>query len=232
MSFFKDLENTDEIVEEEKTEEVEEVKAEEAEDDDLVEIEEAAEENKAEEEEIDSSLLTNLFDENIVDDISTEEFEEEEDEEEESGEEQCTIITKGTTINGNIVSDSSLNIMGKVNGDIECMGKLTITGTVAGNSVASDVYVNAKRLEGNIESEGSIKVGLGTIVIGDMKGTSAVIGGAVKGEIDVKGPVILDSTAIIKGNINAKSVQINSGAVLEGFCKLSYADVDIEHIFD
>lgn len=145
---------------------------------------------------------------------------------------QVTVITKGTTINGSIVSDCSLNVMGTINGDIECIGKLTISGCVVGNSVASDVYVNAKRLDGNIDSEGTVKIGLGTVVVGDIKAGSAVIAGAVKGELDIKGPVIIDSTAIIKGNVKAKSVQMNNGAVLEGFCSLTYADVDIDEIFE
>ena len=114
-------------------------------------------------------------------------------------EDEVTIITKGTTIEGNISSVGSLEIMGSINGDVECLGKLTITGTVTGNSTASEIYVNTERLEGSLTSEGSIKVGLGTVIIGDINATSGVIAGAVKGEIDIKGPVVIDSTAIIKG---------------------------------
>jgi len=51
-----------------------------------------------------------------------------------------------------------------------------------------------------------------------------VIAGAVKGDIDVHGPVILDSSAIIMGNIKSKSVQINNGALIEGMCSQCYAD--------
>ena len=143
-----------------------------------------------------------------------------------------TVITKGTTINGSIISDCSLDVMGTINGDIECLGKLTISGKVTGNSLASEIVVNTDRLEGSVVSEGSVKVGLGTIIIGDITATSAVFAGAVKGEIDVKGPVVLDSTAIIKGNIKAKSIQMNNGAVMDGFCSLSYADLQIDDIFE
>ncbi|MCH5272565.1 MAG: polymer-forming cytoskeletal protein [Lachnospiraceae bacterium] len=143
-----------------------------------------------------------------------------------------TVITKGTTINGSIISDCSLDVMGTINGDIECLGKLTISGKVKGNAVASEVYVNTDRLEGSIMSEGSVKIGLGTVVIGDISAASGVIAGAVKGEIDIKGPIVIDSTAIIKGNVKAKSVQMNNGAVLEGFCSLSYAAVEIDTIFE
>ncbi len=146
--------------------------------------------------------------------------------------EGITVITKGTTINGSIISDCSLDVMGTINGDIECLGKLTISGKVTGNAMAAEVYVNTDRLEGNITSEGCVKIGLGTIIIGDIVATSGVIAGAVKGEIDIKGPVVIDSTAIIKGNVKAKSVQMNNGAVLEGFCSLAYASVEIDNIFE
>ena len=143
-----------------------------------------------------------------------------------------TVITKGTTINGSIVSDCSLEVMGTINGDIECLGKLTISGKVTGNSLASDVVVNTDRLEGSIVSEGNVKIGHGTVVIGDITATSAEFAGAIKGEIDVKGPVVLDSSAIIKGNIKAKSIQMNNGAVMDGFCSLSYAELQIDEIFE
>ena len=145
--------------------------------------------------------------------------------------EGVTVITKGTTINGSIISDCSLDVMGTINGDIECLGKLTISGKVTGNAMAAEGYVNTDRLEGNITSEGTVKIGLGTVIIGDITASSGVIAGAVKGEIDVKGPVVIDSTAIIKGNVKAKSVQMNNGAVLEGFCSLAYASVEIDDIF-
>jgi len=43
---------------------------------------------------------------------------------------------------------------------------------------------------------------------------------------------VIDSTAIIKGNIKAKSVQVNNGAVIDGYCSLAYADVDLDNIFE
>lgn len=145
---------------------------------------------------------------------------------------EVTVISKGTTINGSISSDGSLDIMGNITGDVECLGKLSITGKIKGNSSAGEVYVNTERLEGSVTSEGSIKIGLGTVVIGDIVATSGVIAGAVKGEIDVNGPIVVDSTAIIKGNIKAKSVQINNGAVIEGSLSLSYSAVDVDNIFE
>lgn len=141
-------------------------------------------------------------------------------------------ITKGTTITGNIDSTGSINVFGKVIGDISCLGKASVTGTVVGKTKADEVYANNAKIEGNIESDGCVKIGNGSIIIGSISATSAVIGGAVKGDIDVKGPVIVDATAVVKGDIRSRSVQINNGAVIDGRCSQCYADIDFETLFD
>jgi len=70
-----------------------------------------------------------------------------------------------------------------------------------------------------------------SLPIGDIAASSCVVAGAVKGNLDVNGPVVVDSTAVIKGNISSKGIQINSGAVIDGFCALPYASVDIDSFF-
>lgn len=143
-----------------------------------------------------------------------------------------TTITSGTTIRGGISSDGSLEVMGVITGDVECQGKVSIIGQVSGNVIASEVYVSTQRLEGSLSSEGTVKIGVGTVIIGDIDATSAYIAGAVKGDIDVNGHVEVDSTAIIKGNIKAKSIQVNNGAVVDGYCSLNYAGVNLDDFFD
>ena len=44
--------------------------------------------------------------------------------------------------------------------------------------------------------------------------------------------MIIDSSAIISGDIKSKSVQINNGATIDGRCSQCYADVNMESIFD
>lgn len=144
---------------------------------------------------------------------------------------KLTVISKGTVINGSIVSDGSLEVHGTVNGDISCLGKLTLSGAVKGESNASEIYVNTDRVEGGIVSKGAVKIGSGTVVVGNISASSCVVAGAVKGDFDVNGLVIVDSTAVIKGNINSKGIQINNGAVIDGYCSLSYATVDIDSYF-
>ena len=145
---------------------------------------------------------------------------------------ETSSVTAGMTINGDVVSEGSLDLIGCVNGNIDILGKLNVTGYINGNSKAAEIYADNAKINGEISSEGAVKIGASSVVIGNICATSAVIAGAVKGDIDVKGPVILDTSAIVMGNIKSKSVQINNGAVIEGMCSQCYAEVNPISFFD
>ena len=141
------------------------------------------------------------------------------------------IITAGMKITGNLESVGSIEVQGQIVGDVNCNGKLVVTGVVNGNSSSSEFFADAAKIEGEVVTTGTAKVGVGSVIIGNITATSAVIAGAVKGDIDVNGPVVVDTSAVVMGNIKSRSVQINNGAVIEGFCSQSYADVDMSSVF-
>ena len=145
---------------------------------------------------------------------------------------ETSVITGGMIVNGDVESEGSLDVVGKVNGDVTIKGKLNVTGHIIGNSEAKEVFAENAKITGNVTSESSVKIGAGTVIVGNISAFSAAIAGAVKGDIDVHGPVILDSTAIVMGNIRSKSVQINNGAALEGVCSQAYAEVSPTAFFD
>lgn len=150
----------------------------------------------------------------------------------ETASDEKSVITEGMTINGDIVSRGSMDVLGSIIGNIDILGKLDVSGNVQGNSKAAEVYAENAKIVGEVHSMGSVKIGQSTVIIGDITASSAVIAGAIKGDIDVKGPVILDTSAIVMGNIKSKSVQINNGAVVEGLCSQCYADVNPSAFFD
>ena len=145
---------------------------------------------------------------------------------------EVSNITAGMVINGDITSQGSLELVGAVHGNINIAGKMSITGAIEGNSQAAEIYAESAKITGEVRSLGTVKVGQETVIIGNIFATSAVIAGAVKGDIDVHGPVILDTTAIVMGNIKSKSVQINNGAVIEGMCSQCYAEVNPTSFFE
>lgn len=145
---------------------------------------------------------------------------------------ETSVITTGTVLTGDMASDGSFDIQGTINGNVTCNGKLVVTGTINGNSAASEFFADVAKIEGEIVSSGTVKIGAGSVIIGNISAASAVIAGAVKGDIDVQGPVVVDTSAVIMGNIKSRSVQINNGAVIEGFCSQCYAEVDVQGLFD
>ena len=150
----------------------------------------------------------------------------------ETASDEKSVITEGMTINGDIVSRGSMDVLGSIVGNIDILGKLDVSGNIQGNSKAAEIYAENAKIVGEVHSMGSVKIGQSTVIIGDITASSAVIAGAIKGDIDVKGPVILDTSAIVMGNIKSKSVQINNGAVVEGLCSQCYADVNPSAFFD
>ena len=219
MGFFQDLKEdlsqaVTELVPEEKAE-AEAVIDEKQAEDDLAEIEamlKEKEESKKEEKKERKIDMNAIFNQPFSDEVSN--------------------ITAGMVINGDITSQGSLELVGSVHGNINISGKMSITGVIEGNSQAAEIYAESAKITGEVRSLGTVKIGQETVIIGNIFATSAVIAGAVKGDIDVHGPVILDTTAIVMGNIKSKSVQINNGAVIEGMCSQCYADVNPTSFFD
>lgn len=154
------------------------------------------------------------------------------DEESALATEDIAEITKGTMIEGNIVSEGSVNVYGKIKGNVACRGKMVVCGTIIGSSRAAEVFTNNAKINGDITSDGSLKIGNGSVIIGNIYGSSAVIAGAVQGDVDIHGPVVIDGTAVIQGNIRSRSVQINNGAAIEGMISQCYAEIDYAALFD
>ncbi len=105
----------------------------------------------------------------------------------------------------------------------------TITGDINSNG---DVEIYGGKVVGKIESECRVIVGDKSVVMGDIISKGAIISGAVKGDIDVHGTVVLESTAVVYGNIKSECLEINSGAVTEGLCSQCYAKNNPKDFFD
>ena len=112
---------------------------------------------------------------------------------------EVTVITEGTSLNGNIQSNGSIDLRGTVVGDVQCNGKLTVTGEIKGNTASAEFFADNAKLEGEVTTTGTVKIGLGSVIVGNITATSAVIAGAIKGDIDVQGPVVVDTSAVVMG---------------------------------
>ena len=145
---------------------------------------------------------------------------------------ETAVITAGMRVKGDILSNGSADIFGEVYGNVQVMGRLNVTGRIDGNSKAAEIFADGAKIHGDVLSDGEVQVGIGTVIVGNVEGTDAVIAGAVKGSIDIKGPVIIDSTAVVLGDVKAKTIQINNGARIEGMCMLCYAEQSAAKFFE
>ncbi len=144
------------------------------------------------------------------------------------------VVTGSMTVLGNIYSTGHMEIFGNVEGDVEVNGSLRVCGSITGNVKASEIIIESGKIKGNVTCATAITVSEGSVIIGQLiaAGTGAVIAGAIKGDIDVHGPVTLEATAIVKGNIKSQSVQMANGAMVDGMCSQCYSEVDLSSYFD
>ncbi|MFH1213034.1 MAG: polymer-forming cytoskeletal protein [Candidatus Neomarinimicrobiota bacterium] len=102
-----------------------------------------------------------------------------------------TIIGEKTVITGNLHLEGDIIIYGKINGDIDTDGTITIFS--------------------------------GSEIKGKLKGAYLNIGGHVEGNINAVGKVALGDRAFLRGDIKAAQIVIEDGAVFEGRCEMHFA---------
>jgi cytoskeletal protein CcmA (bactofilin family) len=95
------------------------------------------------------------------------------------------------------------NVLGQslvVRGDLTADGGFRIDGTV----------------EGNVEARAAIVVGESGVVRGDLRGTDVVVAGKILGNVVCTGHLEILAKGRIEGDIDAKSVRIETGGVFRG----------------
>lgn len=89
-------------------------------------------------------------------------------------------------------------------------GKLTFSGKV---------QINGK-FQGEVFAEGSLVIGEGAEVRGDLQVDSAVIHGRFEGKIRAKSRIEMHPPAHVLGEIRSPSLVISDGALFEGHCSM------------
>jgi cytoskeletal protein CcmA (bactofilin family) len=99
------------------------------------------------------------------------------------------------------------------------------------------IVSSSMRIEGELKSSGNIKidgivsgkvhtsqdllVGSNAQIDADLIANNAIIGGLVKGNVTVKGALLLLETAKIVGNISCSSLGIREGGYFSGACRMN-----------
>lgn len=144
---------------------------------------------------------------------------------------ETATITPAMNITGDMVTQGSLDLQGCITGNVDVYGKLNITGKIKGSSQASEIYAEGATMLGDVKASGELKLGAGSVIVGDVTVRTAFISGAVKGNIDASESVVLDATAVVLGDIRSKLIQVNTGAAIEGRIEQLYAKVSPSAFF-
>jgi cytoskeletal protein CcmA (bactofilin family) len=107
-------------------------------------------------------------------------------------------------------ADQIENVLGRsvvVHGDLEADGAFRIDGTV----------------EGKVASKHAVYIGESGVVRGDVSGSDVVIAGQVTGNVSCTGHLEIVATGRIEGDLDARSVRIETGGVFRGTSRMAGA---------
>lgn len=76
-------------------------------------------------------------------------------------------------------------------------------------------------IQGNIQSEGTVIIGTGGQVNGNIQAVEISVAGMIKGDLVAQNRIEILSSAHIEGNITTKSLCIDEHAVFQGVCNMN-----------
>lgn len=141
---------------------------------------------------------------------------------------QKMVVPEGVVIEGSFSSATETEISGRVDGDVTVDGRLALgpSGMVSG-SIRVAVCKVEGQVDGKIECGQELELGpTGRLNHDAMAGKRMVVAGKVKGNITCGGQLLLVASANVTGNIRARSVVIEEGAVFNGTCSMSAPNQD------
>jgi cytoskeletal protein CcmA (bactofilin family) len=114
-------------------------------------------------------------------------------------------------------------MFGKQNDDTNFKEVETIIGPsvkVKGNFHGEGNIVVEGIIEGGLKTAGNVLVGDKAHITANIEANEARVGGAVNGNIKVKGDLAIEATAKINGDIECAFISIERGAMLNGKCSM------------
>jgi len=108
----------------------------------------------------------------------------------------------------------------------ERAGNLSLD-TLIGVNTVCEGFIHSERslcvegsVRGRIEVKGEVVVGREGKIEADIQADSVVVGGQIVGNVTAHQRLEITSTGRVTGDIEARSMSIAEGGVLDGFCKM------------
>lgn len=128
----------------------------------------------------------------------------------------ASVIARDTIINGNIVSNSDLTVLGQVKGDISAKGHVYVCGSVDGEISCDSIAMSSCTVEGNVTASSGVIQDADSTLVGDVASANLTAAGKIVGNVNVENCLSLKSTAVVIGNLSFRDFAVEQGAVLRG----------------
>jgi cytoskeletal protein CcmA (bactofilin family) len=136
---------------------------------------------------------------------------------------QRMIVPEGVVIEGAMSSNSDTQIAGRIGGDVRVEARLALepTGVVTGKIHAVACSVRGT-VNGDVETLQDLTIGETGVVNADaIAGKDMVISGEINGNVKCGGRLRLTNTARLTGNIRARTLVLDEGAMFNGSCNMT-----------
>lgn len=131
----------------------------------------------------------------------------------------ATIITKGTTISGNIIGHDSVHIDGDIEGNIKVNNTVVVgkSGLVTGNIEAQKI-ISSGQIDGTITCD-ELEVLEASIVKRRIDARKVHVFGKIEGDVLCDG-LIIEANGVVSDRVEAKSVIVGGSLLGEVACNL------------
>lgn len=132
-----------------------------------------------------------------------------------------TYLAPGSYMEGSLKCKGDVHIAGIFKGNVESESKVIICADVNGNIIAKELELSNCRLVGDIVASGSVIVAESATVEGKISAGELVCAGQVKGDLEIKGNVVLKAGTSVNGNIVTGTMSMEAGAFINGSVEMN-----------
>ena len=133
----------------------------------------------------------------------------------------ATYLAPGSYMEGSLKCKGDVHIAGIFKGNVESENKVIICADVNGNITAKELELSNCRLVGDIVASGSVIVAESATVEGKISAGELVCAGQVKGDLEIKGNVVLKAGTSVNGNIVTGTMSMEAGAFINGSVEMN-----------
>ena len=134
---------------------------------------------------------------------------------------QRMLVPEDVVIDGSMTSGSETEIYGRIEGNVTVNERLYLatSAKIIGNIQAISCKIDGP-VEGKVNCEEELELGkTGQLNQDAVAGKKMVIGGRVMGNVTCGGLIHVLATAHITGNIRARMIVLDEGAIFNGTCQ-------------